>query len=133
MVLSVNERTFTQEVLESPIPVLIHFWAPWCGLCKLIEPLLSEFHNHQCDDIKIVGINADQNFKLSNTYRLTTLPTLILIENGTVRLRLDSFKGRDDLRQVLEEIKLDYTDPNLTNLIIPANSSHLSDLRYRSA
>lgn len=133
MVLSVNERTFTQEVLESPIPVLIHFWAPWCGLCKLIEPLLSEFHNHQCDDIKIVGINADQNFKLSNTYRLTTLPTLILIENGTVRLRLDSFKGRDDLRQVLEEIKLDYTDPNLTNLISPANSSPLSNLRYRSA
>lgn len=116
MVLTVNERTFTQEVLESPIPVLIHFWAPWCGLCKLIEPLLSEFHKHHCDDIKIVGINADENFKLSNAYRLTTLPTLILIENGTVRLRLDSFKGRDDLRQVLEEIKLGYTVQSQTNL-----------------
>lgn len=115
MVLSVNERTFNQEVLESSIPVLIHFWAPWCGLCRLVQPLLSEFYKHGSEYIKIVNVNADENFKLSNAYRLTTLPTLILIENRTVRLRLDSFKGRDELRLVLEEIKLSYTNQTLTN------------------
>ncbi len=129
MVLSVNERTFTQEVLESPTPVLIHFWAPWCGLCRLIEPLLSEFHTYSSDYIKIVGVNADDNFKLSNAYRLTTLPTLILIENGKVRQRLDSFKGRDELRLFLGEIKLGYTEPSPANSISPANSSHLSKMR----
>ena len=119
--LSVNERTFNQEVLESSIPVLIHFWAPWCGLCRLVQPLLSEFHKHGSEYIKIVGVNADENFKLSNAYRLTTLPTLILIENRTVRLRLDSFKGRDELRLVLEEIKLSFTNQTLTNPNSPAS------------
>lgn len=111
MVLSVSERSFTQEVLESPIPVLVNFWAPWCGLCHLIQPLLLEFQAHSGGQIKLVGINADANFKLSNTYRLTTLPTLLLIESGIVRRRLDSFRGRDDLRLALEEIRLSYTVP----------------------
>lgn len=133
MVLSVNERTFTKEVLESPIPVLIHFWAPWCGLCRLIEPLLSEIQKHGSEYIKIVGINADENFKLSNTYRLTTLPTLILIENGKIRYRLDSFRGRDELRLALEEIKLSYTDNSQVPTKEQATSSQLSNWHYRSA
>ena len=110
MVLSVNEQTFDQEVLGSPIPVLVNFWAPWCGLCHLIQPILLEFEARYSDQIKIVGINADANFKLSNTYRLTTLPTLILIEGGKVRQRLDSFRGRDELQQAIEEIVVIYTE-----------------------
>ena len=64
----------------------------------------------QCgDEIKLVGVNADQNFKLSNTYRLKSLPTLLLIEKGIVKQRLEGFRGREDLRLALEEIKLTYT------------------------
>ncbi|WP_066378076.1 MULTISPECIES: co-chaperone YbbN [unclassified Anabaena] len=109
MVLSVSERTFTQEVLESPIPVLVNFEAPWCGLCRIIHPLLLQFQAECGEQIKLVGINADDNFKLSNTYRLKSLPTLLLIENGMVRHRLEGFRGRDDLRLALEEIKLTYS------------------------
>ncbi|MBE9058533.1 co-chaperone YbbN [Sphaerospermopsis sp. LEGE 08334] len=106
MVLSVSERTFTQEVLESPIPVLVNFEAPWCGLCRIIHPLLLQFQA-QCDNgIKLVAVNADQNFKLSTTYRLKSLPTLLLIEKGVIRQRLEGFRSRDDLRLALEEIKL---------------------------
>ncbi|WP_137667103.1 thioredoxin family protein, partial [Sphaerospermopsis reniformis] len=106
MVLSVSERTFTQEVLESPIPVLVNFEAPWCGLCRIIHPLLLQFQA-QCDNgIKLVAVNADQNFKLSTTYRLKSLPTLLLIEKGVIRQRLEGFRSRDDLRQALEEIQL---------------------------
>jgi thioredoxin 1 len=133
MVLSVNERTFTQEVLESPIPVLVNFWAPWCGLCHLIQPLLLEFHKHGSDYIKLVGVNADENFKLSNSYRLTTLPTLILIENGKVRQRLDSFRGRDELRIALEAIKVSYAYQSQTLVEGQASSSQFSNLQYRSA
>jgi thioredoxin 1 len=104
MVLSVNERTFSQEVLESPTPVLVHFWAPWCGLCRLINPLLMGFRNEWGEQVKLVGINADENLKLANTYRLTTLPTLILFDEGKVVQRLDSFHGRDDLRKALEKM-----------------------------
>ena len=110
MALSVNERTFTQEVLESPIPVLINFWAPWCGLCRIIQPVLLEFQAKCGEQVKLVGINADENFKLSNAYKLTTLPTLLLIEDGEVRKRLDSFRGRDELRLALEAISASYTE-----------------------
>lgn len=110
MVLSVSERTFTQEVLESPIPVLVNFEAPWCGLCRIIHPLLLQFQAQCGEQMKLVRINADDNFKLSNMYRLKSLPTLLLIENGMVRHRLESFRGRDDLRLALEEIQRQYSD-----------------------
>jgi thioredoxin 1 len=106
MVLSVSERTFTQEVLESSVPVLVNFEAPWCGLCRIIHPVLLQFQAQYGSEIKLVGINADQNFKLSNTYRLKSLPTLLLIEKGIVRQRLEGFRSREDFRLALEEIKL---------------------------
>lgn len=128
MVLSVSERTFSQEVLESPIPVLVNFEAPWCGLCRIIQPLLLHFKAQCGDQIKLVGVNADQNFKLSTTYRLKSLPTLLLIENGIVRQRLESFHSREDLLQALEEIKVCYTNCPKTY-----NSPKTVDLGCRSA
>ncbi|AFY32381.1 co-chaperone YbbN [Calothrix sp. PCC 7507] len=110
MVLSVSERTFNQEVLESPIPVLVNFEAPWCGLCRIIHPLLLQFKAQCGEQIKLVTVNADQNFKLSSTYRLKSLPTLLLIENGKIQHRLESFRGREDLRLALEEIKISYSN-----------------------
>jgi thioredoxin 1 len=128
MVLSVSERTFTQEVLESPIPVLVNFEAPWCGLCRIIHPLLLQFKAQYEEEIKLVGVNADQNFKLSTTYKLKSLPTLLLIENGTVRHRLESFRSREDLRLALEEIKVSYS-----NCSKSYNSPKTADLGCRLA
>ncbi|NRB09401.1 MAG: thioredoxin [Richelia sp.] len=108
MVLSVTERTFNQEVLQSPIPVLINFEAPWCGLCRIVHPLLLQFQVECGEEIKIVGINADENFQLSTTYRLKSLPTLILIDNGNVKQRLERFRCREDLRLALKQIKDSY-------------------------
>ena len=128
MVLSVSERTFTQEVLQSPIPVLVNFEAPWCGLCRIIHPLLLQF-NAQCgDQIKLVGVNADNNFKLANTYRLKSLPTLLLVENRIVRHRLESFRSKEDLRLALEEIKLTYKNRSKTY-----SNLATADLECRSA
>ncbi|HEY9705596.1 MAG TPA: thioredoxin family protein [Allocoleopsis sp.] len=104
MVLSVRELTFTQEVLESSTPVLVHFWAPWCSLCKLINPLLMGFQSQWGSQIKLVGINADESLKLAATYQLKNLPTLILFHQGKIIERLDNFYGRDDLRLALEKI-----------------------------
>ncbi len=114
MVLSVSERTFNQEVLESPIPVLVDFGAPWCGLCRVIQPTLLQFQAHCNGQIKLVTVNADDNFKLSNTYRLKTLPTLLLIENGIILQRLEGFRGRDDLNVPLEEIRLHFANSRKT-------------------
>ena len=114
MVLSVNERTFSKEVLESALPVLVNFTAPWCGLCRVIHPLLVQFQTCWGEQVKIVSINADNNFKVVNKYRITALPTLILIEDGKIRQRLDTFRNRDDLTLALEKITANYTDVGKT-------------------
>ncbi len=108
MVLSVSERTFSEEVLTAPVPVLVHFWAPWCGVCRLLNPMLTRIQSEWGDRIKLVGINADENLKLANTYRLKTLPTILLFEDGQVLHRLDEFKGRDELRLALEKVVISY-------------------------
>lgn len=104
MVLSVNDRTFRQEVLESASPVLVDFWAPWCGLCRIIHPLVQEFQSDWGEPVKLVRINADENLKLANTYRIKSLPTLLLFEHGQLVHRLEGFHGRDDLRRALAQL-----------------------------
>ncbi len=102
MVLSVSERTFAQEVFEAPTPVLVHFSAPWCGLCRAIEPTLTAFESDWAGKVKLLGVNADLSFKLANTYRLTSLPTLILFEGDKVQFRFEQYQGREELQRTLE-------------------------------
>ena len=101
MSLTADESTFANEVLGSSIPVLVHFWAPWCGVCRLIEPLLQSLQDEWLGHLRLVDVNADENLKLANQYRLTTLPTLMVFQNGNLCHRIEGFSGRDDLRSAL--------------------------------
>jgi thioredoxin 1 len=104
MIHSVTNLNFREEVLTSSIPVLVNFGAPWCGLCKAIEPTLIQFRDRWDDRIKLVNINADDNLTLASTYKLTSLPTLILFTNGRISNRLEGFRGREDLRDSLDQM-----------------------------
>jgi thioredoxin 1 len=104
MILSVDEKNFSQEVLNSDRLVLVDFWAPWCGLCKAIVPVLLKVQAESTHPIKLVSINADRNFKLANTYRLKSLPTLLIFDRGNLVQRLEGFHGREEVYQVLEQI-----------------------------
>ena len=104
MLFSVNEQTFEQEVLASSQPVVVHFCAPWCGLCRMINPVLFKLESEIERPIKLVSINADDNFKLSNFYRLKTLPTLMLFESGSLVQRLDNFRQREDLEHIIKNL-----------------------------
>ncbi|ELS03791.1 thioredoxin domain-containing protein [Xenococcus sp. PCC 7305] len=105
----VSEKTFNQEVLSSAEPILVHFSAPWCGLCRMINPMLNQLQTKQKRPIKIVMINADENFRLANAYRLKNLPTLLLFENGRLAERLDDFNSREGIVATLEKIMLPST------------------------
>ena len=104
MIFAVNETNFQREVLEASRPVLLHFWTPWCGLCHLTTPTLKAFQKDSNQSIKLVSINADENFKLANFYRLRNLPTIMLFHNGKLIKKLDNLDSRDRLKAALEEL-----------------------------
>lgn len=99
--LSINEKTFKETVLDSSIPVLVYFWTPWCGLCRFVNPILQKLQAERGESLKVVNINADSNFKLANTYRLKNLPTLLLFDQGQMIQRLEEFESREDLHRIL--------------------------------
>lgn len=101
MAFAVNETTFQREVLEASQPVLVHFWTPWCGLCRLINPTLEILQEDIDESIKVVSINADENFKLTNYYRLRNLPTIMLFHEGKLIKKLDNLDSRDTLKEAL--------------------------------
>jgi thioredoxin 1 len=104
MVLSVHEKNFDKEVLSSPILVIVNFWAPWCGLCRRVTPLLAHLQLGWDHPVKLVSINADDNLKLANRYRLQTLPTLMLFDQGQVIHRIESFQGSEALSANLSNV-----------------------------
>ena len=103
MLPSVSEQNFSKQILESPLPVLVNFWTPWCGLCLAINPVLLEVQSQWQGQIKCLSINPDENFKLARTYRLSNLPTLMLFHQGRVVQRIEHFQGREELRRLLEK------------------------------
>jgi thioredoxin 1 len=99
-----GEQHFSTEVLGSSTPVLVHFGAPWCGPCRMIEPLLKRFQLEWGKQFKLIGINADENLQLSSQYRITTLPTILCFEDGKVVYRMEGVYRRDDIWSELQKL-----------------------------
>ena len=77
----VNKNNFQEEVLNSDKPVLVDFWAPWCGPCRMVLPIIEEIAEEN-DDIKVVKVNVDEDPELANQYGVMTIPTLYVFKNG---------------------------------------------------
>ncbi len=100
-VIKVNDSTFEEEVLKSNIPVLVDFYADWCGPCKMLSPTVDEVAAEN-DDIKVVKVNVDESQEVAIKYQVMSIPTLVVIKNGN---EVNRSVGLIDKEEILSMIK----------------------------
>ena len=100
-VVTITTANFDQEVLKSAIPVLVDFWATWCGPCKMIAPILDELADEKAGKIKIGKVDVDGNQDLAGKYGIRAIPTLLLFKGGAVKEQMVGMVGKKDLEKRL--------------------------------
>jgi thioredoxin 1 len=92
-----SDATFDAEVLKSDLPVLVDFWAPWCGPCHMIAPVVDEIAEFHKGKLKVVKMNVDENNSTSQTYGIMSIPTLILFKGGQPKDKLVGVRPKKEL------------------------------------
>jgi thioredoxin 1 len=99
----VTESTFSQEVLQNSQPVLVDFWAPWCGPCKMLAPVVEKVAGAHAGRAKFVKLNTDENPNLAGKYQVSGIPCLILFKNGEVADRIVGYVSDSAINAMLSK------------------------------
>ena len=96
-VIKLDESNFDREVTQDGKPVIVDFWAEWCGPCKMIAPLLDEIARERADAVKVAKVNVDENQSLSLKYNIRAIPALLFFKNGQLRDQITGVTSKKDL------------------------------------
>lgn len=103
-VLTFTQSNFDTEVLKSELPVLVDFWAEWCGPCKMLGPLVDELAGEYSDKAKIGKVNIDDHPALASEYGVRAIPTMLVFHNGQVVDQMVGLKSKRDLKSSLDRV-----------------------------
>jgi thioredoxin 1 len=99
-----TDTSFDQEVLQSGVPVLVDFWAEWCGPCKMLGPVLEELAGEYTGRVKVGKLNIDEHQKVASDYGIRAIPTLLLFKNGEVAEQIVGLRSKRDLKASLDKV-----------------------------
>ena len=101
--LKITKENFEQEVLQSEIPVLLDFWAEWCGPCRMLAPIIAEIAEEQAGKIKVGKINVDEEPELSMGFRVASIPTLMVFKNGQMTASDIGYQSKASVEALLNK------------------------------
>lgn len=104
MEVKLSNENFNKEVLNSEKPVLVDFWATWCGPCKMIAPIISEISEEFNNKVKVGKVNVDEEKELAIKYGISSIPTLIIFKDGKIAKTLIGFRPKEEIKEVLNNI-----------------------------
>ena len=99
-VMKITAENFQKEVLESPVPVMLDFWASWCGPCRLLSPTIDEVAAAR-PDVRVGKVNVDEEYELAKQFRIISIPTVLVMKNGNLTAKNVGYASREKLESLL--------------------------------